>query len=80
MVNKSSAIVIITTIALTGIGAYAQNSNNHQSPVNPAQISKFQQIEQPLSNKIFVTAGGLSLIGLELWWFLISKPKSQKII
>lgn len=23
--------------------------------------------------------GGIGLIGLELWWFLLSKPKSQKL-
>lgn len=41
---------------------------------------EFQRIEQPLSNKIAVTLGGLGLIGLELWWFLLSKPKSQNAI
>lgn len=48
----------------------------------PHQISEstgqFQRIEQPLSNKIIVTVGGLGLIGLELWWFLLSKPKSRQ--
>ncbi|MBD3882854.1 cupredoxin domain-containing protein [Phormidium tenue FACHB-886] len=39
---------------------------------------QFQQIEQPLGNRVAVTIGGLGLIGLELWWFLLSKPKSQK--
>jgi plastocyanin domain-containing protein len=38
----------------------------------------FQRLEQPLSNKIIVTVGGLGLIGLELWWFLASKPKSRQ--
>jgi plastocyanin domain-containing protein len=81
MVNKSLSIAIITTIGLTTSGAFAQqqNSNNRQPPVPTTQTSEFQRIEQPLSNKILVTAGGLSLIGLELWWFLISKPKSQKL-
>jgi plastocyanin domain-containing protein len=40
------------------------------------QTRQFQPIKQPLSNKIIVTVGGLGLIGLELWWFLLSKPKS----
>lgn len=43
-----------------------------------AQSNQFQRIEQPLGNKIAVTVGGLGLIGLELWWFLLSKPKSRK--
>ena len=42
------------------------------------QTSQFQRIEQPLANKIVVTLGGLGLIGLELWWFLLSKPKKLK--
>ena len=40
--------------------------------------SQFQRIEQPLAFKIGVTAGGLVLIGVQLWWFLGSKPKSQQ--
>ncbi|BAU63021.1 hypothetical protein STA3757_03760 [Stanieria sp. NIES-3757] len=48
----------------------------------PHQMSEstgqFQRIEQPLSNKLIVTVGGLGLIGLELWWFLFSQPKSRQ--
>ena len=40
--------------------------------------SHFRAIEQPLGLKIGVTAGGLALIGLELWWFLFSKTQAQK--
>lgn len=39
---------------------------------------QFQAIDQPLSNKILVTIGGIGLIGLELWWFLLNKPKSTQ--
>lgn len=41
----------------------------------PAQHleDQFRRIEQPLSLKVAVTVGGLSLIALELWWFLLSK-------
>lgn len=53
----------------------AEHSMTEQSPPKKSQ---FQQIEQPLSNKLAVTATGLGLIGLELWWFLLSKPKSRK--
>jgi plastocyanin domain-containing protein len=41
--------------------------------------TQFRRIEQPLVNKAAVTLGGLGLIGLEIWWFLLSKPKSQKV-
>ena len=51
--------------------------------VSPAEVkstSKFSRIEQPLSLKLLVTLGGLVLIGAEGWWFLFSKPKSQRAI
>ena len=42
------------------------------------QISQFRRIEQPLGLKVGVTLGGLALIGLELWWFLLSKNQAQQ--
>ncbi|HEY9846504.1 MAG TPA: cupredoxin domain-containing protein [Candidatus Caenarcaniphilales bacterium] len=42
------------------------------------QTSQFRRIEQPLSLKVGVTLGGLALIGVELWWFLLSKTKAQQ--
>ncbi|MCC5634961.1 hypothetical protein LC593_03660 [Nostoc sp. CHAB 5844] len=51
---------------------YAQIPNPKES-----QTTQFRRIEQPLSMKGAVTAVGLALIGLEIWWFLLSKPKSQ---
>ena len=40
--------------------------------------AKFQPIEQPITLRVAIALGGLSLIGAQLWWFLGSKPKSQK--
>lgn len=52
---------------------------NHEMPASETSpTSQFRRIEQPLWLKGTVAAGGLALIGLELWWFLLSKPKSQK--
>lgn len=51
---------------------------NHTIPSDTPESTQFRRIEQPLSNKVAVTLGGLGLMGLELWWFLLSKPKSQK--
>jgi plastocyanin domain-containing protein len=39
--------------------------------------AKFQPIEQPITLRVAIALGGLSLIGAQLWWFLGSKPKSQ---
>ncbi|WP_370304169.1 cupredoxin domain-containing protein [Pleurocapsa sp. CCALA 161] len=62
--------------------AVAQMPHNmkEMQPSQRDQTGQFQPIEQPLRNKIIVTVGGLGLIGLELWWFLASKPKSAKAI
>ncbi len=40
------------------------------------QTNQFRRIEQPLGVKVGVTVGGIALIGLELWWFLLSKTKA----
>ena len=61
-------------------GAIAAEMPAEQSTDSTHTTTQFQRIEQPLSNKIAVTLGGLGLIGLELWWFLLSKPKSQKAV
>ena len=39
-----------------------------------ANTDEFRSIEQPLSLKIGVAAVGAGLVGLELWWFLASRP------
>ncbi len=59
-------------------GDAAETTMNGMNPHTAAQSNQFQRIDQPLGNKIAVTLGGFSLIGLELWWFLWSKPKSLK--
>lgn len=37
---------------------------------------QFRQIDQPLALKLGVTLGGMALISLELWWFVLSKNKA----
>jgi plastocyanin domain-containing protein len=44
----------------------------------PQRSSQFQAIDQPVRNKILVTIGGIGLVSLELWWFLLNKPKSTQ--
>jgi plastocyanin domain-containing protein len=46
------------------------NPMSEHATTHPGQ---FQRIDQPLSNRVAVTVGGLGLISLELWWFLPSK-------
>lgn len=58
---------------LRGAIANAQMMHKEVSP----STQSFQRLEQPLWLKGAVTAGGFGLIGLELWWFLFSKPQSR---
>jgi plastocyanin domain-containing protein len=79
----NSKTQIISSIASLGIilGIISNEGiaeTTHEThPTQTKQTSHFLRIEQPLSNKILVTLSGLGLISLELWWFLLSKPKSQ---
>jgi plastocyanin domain-containing protein len=78
--------LILSTItglgfALTGttvVNAQMPHSTETVQPSHAEQSGQFRRIEQPLANKSIVTLGGLGLIGLELWWFLLSKPKARK--
>lgn len=51
--------------------------HNMESPSTESR--QFRRLKQPLGNKVAVTLGGLGLIGLELWWFLLSKPKFKQV-
>ena len=72
---KTLALPFISLVlsVLMATSAQARPSESHSESSN-----KFSQIEQPLPVKVGVTLGGVALIGLELWWFLISKPKAKK--
>nr|WP_275994412.1 cupredoxin domain-containing protein [Argonema antarcticum] len=63
---------------VTASGEAVAQTSRETHPSTTEQTGQFRHIEQPLSNKVLVTLGGLGLIGLELWWFLLSKPKSKK--
>jgi plastocyanin domain-containing protein len=59
-------------------GAIAAEMTAQQLSETAQTNQQFQRIEQPPSHRVVVTLGGLGLIGLELWWFLLSKPKSHQ--
>lgn len=52
-----------------------RSASGHADKTTGKTTGQFQRIEQPLWAKIAVTAGGVGLVGLELWWFLLSKPR-----
>jgi len=74
----------LTTFASLGLaltlasGTSAQVNHDTMTDHAAEPTGQFQRIEQPLWSRAAVTGAGLSLIGLELWWFLLSKPKSRK--
>lgn len=79
MIKQSTLGNLATLGVLLGItssAAVAQMDHEGMQPTE--QTGGFQRIEQPLWVKGAVTAGGLGLIGLEVWWFLLNKPKSRK--
>jgi plastocyanin domain-containing protein len=83
MFNKTKILNILVElgffVTLTMSNVSAQPSKEVEMPASAGeQTSQFQKIEQPLGLKIAVALGGLGLIGAELWWFMLSKTKSQK--
>lgn len=81
MLLQKITIATITSLGLSlGVATSSTIAQIHD-PTHPAETSptsKFQRLEQPLWVKGTVAAAGLGLIGLELWWFLGSKPKSRR--
>ena len=64
-------------LALASSGP-AQMSHDAGAKATPPQTGQFQRLEQPGWSRVAVTGAGLGLIGLELWWFLLSQPKSRQ--
>lgn len=73
IVGSLAGVGLILTPASVSV---AQTQPDQMQPTEPA--ATFRHIDQPLWLKGAVTAGGIGLIGIELWWFLFSKSKSRK--
>lgn len=75
--------VILSSLATLGFLLGINSGNtiatmSHEEMKTTETVSEFEFIEQPLWVKGAVTVGGLGLIGLELWWFLGSKPRARE--
>lgn len=78
MSMRKAAISTLATIGLVlEIASSSAAAQMHHQV--PEKTTQFHRIEQPLWVKGAVAVGGLALIGAELWWFLLTKPKSQKV-
>ena len=78
MFNKliGSLVGVGFLLSLTSGTVLAQKMEVEMPVSASEQTSSFRQIEQPLGTKIAVTLGGLGLVGVELWWFLMSKNRA----
>lgn len=73
LLGTGGAVTLISTEA-----GMAAPGNSMEMPHGSTANQEFERIEQPPGVKVGVSAAVVSLIGLELWWFLFSKPKSYK--
>jgi plastocyanin domain-containing protein len=77
MLSSKIIIAAITSLGLKiGIATNNTVAQIHDLP-HPSATTEFKRIDRSLWLKGAVTATGSILIGLELWWFLGSKPKSR---
>jgi plastocyanin domain-containing protein len=74
LIKHKILLSLSALLILIGIAAGVQIFQ--PPPDNTEPLNEYQQLQQPLSLKIGVTVGGLTLIGLELWWFLFAKKKA----
>ncbi len=75
MMNQQKSLLTLL-LSLSLIFGNVQISNAKVKSLE--STNQFSPIEQPLPLKLLVTLGGLGLIGAEVWWFLLSKNKSQQ--
>ncbi len=73
--QRAGVLTIGLLLAAGSAIAAPEASREMTHPSTPNRT--FQRLEQPLEVKLGVTAAGLVLMGLELWWFLGSKPRSS---
>ena len=69
--NKWLLCALVSTSLLLGAPGAAK------AQIAQSVASEFRRIEQPIGLKAGVAVAGMGLVGLELWWFLLSKTKAQ---
>jgi plastocyanin domain-containing protein len=75
MISQTGIVSGLVSLSLL-LGAISSTAQMpHQT--HPSAQPEESRLEQPLWLKGAVAVGGFGLIGLELWWFLFSKPKSR---
>jgi plastocyanin domain-containing protein len=72
MISKKTLWASLAAFGLL-LGTTSDAASAEMLDTMTKNTSQFHRIEQPLVLKVGVTIGGLTLIGLELWWFLFHK-------
>ncbi len=72
---KIFSLLASSLLSLSLLSGFLSGKANAQ--MSETDNSEFRSIDQPLGLKLGVSAAGLGLIGLELWWFLFNKTKAQ---
>jgi plastocyanin domain-containing protein len=67
--------IILATLASCGLILSLLPNKTLATMNHQVSTTQFRRIEQTLPIKAAVTISGLGLIGLELWWFLMSKSQ-----
>ena len=70
-------VILGLSVSIGMHGAIAQMTDRDGQGSMPPSSVQFRRIEQPLWLKGAITAGGIGLMGLELWWFLVHPTKSR---
>lgn len=79
MVNKAAIAASLAGLLIGITSSEVSAQMQHPEQHSPASQTGFHPIDQPPWVKAAVTLGGLGLISLELWWFLLSKPQSSQL-
>lgn len=77
MLNKHQLLGSLAGVGLL-LGTVSGVTAAERPMDHAASQGQFERLEQPLGVKLGVAAGGVFLIGLELWWFLLSKLKAKQ--
>ncbi|PSR14429.1 hypothetical protein C8255_24155 [filamentous cyanobacterium CCP3] len=77
ILSSLASLGLLLVLASSGVTQMQMNNGTMGDRTAPS-TGQFQRIEQPLWTKVAITGAGLGLIGLELWWFLLSKPQSRQ--
>jgi plastocyanin domain-containing protein len=78
---KPSQLMLASVVSLglwaSWLGTAPAQMPHDTMPTTSQPSTEFQRMEQPLWAKVAVTTLGFGLIGLEIWWFVLSKPKAK---